>query len=101
MSHVDEDFLALGYLSILDTQGNILADAAACVGATISEVAPERREDIQRLDEDTERLLLRLVHINMLHLKVEIDPERGTTPSAQPDMRPTFGQLVKDRQHRT
>ena len=78
-----------------------VADAAAGVGATVHGTTPERRQDIQRLDADTEVLLLRLVHINMLHLKVETDPERGTTPAAQPDMRPTFGQRVKESDHRT
>ena len=78
-----------------------MADAAATAGAQINAIDQDRRRAIEQIDADTLALLKRLICINLLHAKVEADPERGTQPNSLPSLRPTFGQLVRDSRHRT
>ena len=46
---------------------------------------------IEGIDADTLALLRRLIYINMLHIKIPPDPERGTAPSRAEGNAPTFG----------
>ena len=100
-SHVDEDFLLLGTQTIQDTWGNTMADAAATAGARLNAIDEDRAKAIEGIDADTLVLLKRLLFINMLHIKIPPDPERGTAPSRAVGNAPTFGQLIRQSGHRT